>query len=45
MPIAVVDHAEMERASLEELARRLSIPGELETVLIGIGGLSSPQRL
>ena len=45
MPIAVVDHAEMERASLEELARCLSIPGELETVLIGIGGLASPQRL
>lgn len=45
MPVAVVDHAEMERASLAELARRLAVPGELETVLIEAGKLPSPQRL
>lgn len=44
MPLAVVDHAEMERASLAELARRLAVPGELETLLIGAGRLSSPLR-
>ena len=44
MPIAAVDHAEMERASLAELARRLAVPGELETVLIAVGGLESPLR-
>lgn len=45
MPIAVVDHAEMERASLAELSRRLAVPGELETVLIDAGRLLSPLRL
>ena len=45
MPIAVVDHAEMERASLGELARRLTVPGELDAVLIEVGGLDSPRRL
>ncbi|RRD65651.1 Nif3-like dinuclear metal center hexameric protein [Fretibacterium sp. OH1220_COT-178] len=45
MPVAVVDHAEMERATLGELARRLAEPGGLETVLIESGGLSSPLRL
>lgn len=45
MSVAVVDHAEMERATLAELARRLAAPGRLETVLIEAGGLASPQRL
>ena len=45
MPIAVVGHAEMERASLTELARRLAVPGVLETILIEAGGLASPIRL
>ena len=35
MPIAVVDHAEMERASLEELARRLSIDDRSEERRVG----------
>lgn len=45
MPVAVVGHAEMERASLKELARRLAVPGVLDTVLIEAGGLASPLRL
>ena len=45
MPIAVVGHAEMERASLAELARRLAVPGVLDTVLIEAGSLASPLRL
>ena len=35
----------MERASLKELARRLAVPGVLDTVLIEAGGLASPLRL
>ena len=45
MPVAVVDHAEMERASLKELAWWLAVPGVLDTVLIEAGGLASPLRL
>ena len=43
--IAVADHAEMERFSLDELARRLEVPGELEVVLLDYRGLESPLRL
>jgi putative NIF3 family GTP cyclohydrolase 1 type 2 len=45
LPVAVADHAEMERVSLNELARRLAAPGELEIALLDCKALETPLRV
>jgi len=45
LQVAVVDHAEMESASLIELARYLAAPGELEVMLLNYKALETPLRL
>lgn len=45
LPVAAVDHAEMESVTLVELARYLAMPGELEVMLLDYRGLESPLRL
>ncbi|MCL2009335.1 MAG: Nif3-like dinuclear metal center hexameric protein [Synergistaceae bacterium] len=45
LSVATADHAEMESASLPELARRLAVPGELEVVLLKFRPLETPLRL
>ena len=42
--VAVADHAEMENATLIELARYLAVPGELEVMLLNYRGLETPLR-
>ncbi|MDR1875410.1 MAG: Nif3-like dinuclear metal center hexameric protein [Synergistaceae bacterium] len=42
LPVAVVDHAEMESVALTELARRLATPGELDVVPMDYRGLAAP---
>ena len=44
LQVAVVDHAEMESASLVELARYLAVPGELEVMLLNYRALETPLR-
>jgi hypothetical protein len=44
LPVAIADHGEMESASMDELARCLSVMGVPETVLIGCKTLSTPLR-
>jgi len=43
--VAIVDHAEMEGATLLELARHVAVPGELEVVLLDYRALETPLRL
>ena len=43
--VAIVDHAEMESATLIELARYLAAPGELEVMLLNYRALGTPLRL
>ena len=45
LQVAVVDHAEMESATLVELARYLAVPGELEVMLLNYKALEAPLRL
>jgi dinuclear metal center YbgI/SA1388 family protein len=45
LPVAVVDHAEMESVTLVELARYLAAPGELEIMLLDYKALETPLRL
>ncbi len=45
LSMIVVDHAEMERLSLEALARRLEISGTLEIILLNNRGLPAPVRI
>ena len=45
LPVAAADHGEMERAVMDDLARRLSAFGGLETVLLGCRALEVPLRL
>ncbi|MBQ9565457.1 MAG: Nif3-like dinuclear metal center hexameric protein [Synergistaceae bacterium] len=45
LAIAVADHGEMERASLPELARRLSAFGDFEVLLLDAKGLNAPMRI
>ncbi|MDR1732037.1 MAG: Nif3-like dinuclear metal center hexameric protein [Synergistaceae bacterium] len=45
LPVAVIDHGEMESGTLAELARYLSVPGELEVVLLNYRALAAPLRL
>jgi dinuclear metal center YbgI/SA1388 family protein len=42
LPIAVVDHSEMESVTLVELARHLATPGELEVMLMNYRALAAP---
>ena len=44
MTIGLMDHGEMERASLNELAEKISSFG-IETVLLNINALKIPLRL
>jgi dinuclear metal center YbgI/SA1388 family protein len=45
LPIAVADHAEMERVTLAELARYLATPGELEVLLLDYKALETPLHI
>jgi dinuclear metal center YbgI/SA1388 family protein len=45
LPVAVVDHGEMEGVTLVELARRLAVVGELEVMLLVHKALETPLRL
>lgn len=45
LPVAVVDHAEMESVTLVELARYLAAPGELEVMLMNYKALETPLRI
>ncbi|MDR3264389.1 MAG: Nif3-like dinuclear metal center hexameric protein [Synergistaceae bacterium] len=45
LPVAVVDHAEMESVTLVELARYLAAPGELEVMLMDYRSLAVPLRV
>ncbi|MDR3229940.1 MAG: Nif3-like dinuclear metal center hexameric protein [Synergistaceae bacterium] len=42
LPVAVIDHAEMESVTLVELARYLAAPGELEVMLMDYRALTTP---
>ena len=44
LPMVLVDHAEMESASLEALICRLKRTGELDVVLLDVRGLGTPLR-
>jgi putative NIF3 family GTP cyclohydrolase 1 type 2 len=45
LPVAAVDHGEMESAAMEELARYVTAFGGPETVLLGHRALEAPLRL
>jgi dinuclear metal center YbgI/SA1388 family protein len=45
LPVAVVDHAEMESVTLVELARYLAVPGELEVMLLDYKALETPLHI
>jgi dinuclear metal center YbgI/SA1388 family protein len=45
LPVALVDHGEMESVTLVELARYLAVPGELDLMLLDYRALDTPLRL
>ncbi|MDR1379064.1 MAG: Nif3-like dinuclear metal center hexameric protein [Synergistaceae bacterium] len=45
LPVAIVDHGEMESVTLVELAWYLSVPGDLELMLLDCRALDTPLRL
>ena len=45
LPVAVIDHAEMESVTLVELARYLAAPGELEVMLMDYKAFETPLHI